>query len=101
MSVNEVTVNIKLYGILNRYVQKDEHISLKIPGICSYALFIENLYQLLSKNTNLEPEKQTELRKLIESSALARNDEIFDATDHHLQLQQNDFISVLPPVCGG
>lgn len=60
----------------------------------SIELDVKNVLEL--KNELLKSE---DLKEWLEISAIAINDNFIDSLD--ISLQDNDVVSILPPVCGG
>lgn len=60
----------------------------------SIELDVKNIFEL--KNELLKFE---DLKEWLEISAIAINDNFIDSLD--ISLQDNDVVSILPPVCGG
>lgn len=60
----------------------------------SIELDVKNILEL--KNELLKSE---DLKEWLEISAIAINDNFIDSLD--ISLQDNDVVSILPPVCGG
>ncbi len=97
-----INVKLKLYGILNGYIKNEEYITVKVPPNVSILMLSEILYKsLCESHSQMSPEKRHELQQIIDSSAFAKEDQVFDESNQQVQLQQNDLLSVIPPVCGG
>jgi hypothetical protein len=100
--MNEIDIKIKLYGILSVYAQGEETLQVNIPAEATIFKISQILYNRICEyNKQLTPEKMQELKQIIESSAFAKEDQILDESHQLVQFQQNDLVSVLPPVCGG
>jgi molybdopterin converting factor small subunit len=100
--MDDINIHLELYGTLKSYVQHDRSLSLKVPVSMTLKELEKNVFSALNQCCQpLTPEKTQELKKLIESSAFSKNDQILEENDGGIKLQHNDLIAVLPPVCGG
>lgn len=98
--MDTVNINLKLYGILNSYMQDKDKLLLSVPTAITAPELAKCLHAKLAEhNKGLPPEKIKELMQLINSSAFAKDDQILDG--QAINLKEHDHIDVLPPVCGG
>lgn len=101
--MSQISLKIKPYGILNRYISNGEALLVSVPSGCTVSHLKEALFKTLVKNNHskLSLEQQLDLQKIIMSSVFAKDDRILEVEAPNLHLNAHDVLAILPPVCGG